>query len=110
MPPVLKVDLEQIINTSLTYTVLIISLIVMFAVILWVKSLYRGDDDTDGFDHEMLTQIGELHRQGNLSEEEYRSIKDQLIHKADTASTPSTPAEEAEPELEGVDDKPETEA
>jgi hypothetical protein len=65
-----------------------------------LKALFREDDGrTDGH-LEMLTQFRELHRQGGISEDEYRLIKGQLVagHVAQmpSAKRPSQSAKVAE--------------
>jgi uncharacterized membrane protein len=44
-----------------------------------IKAWYCDDSDPAGDETQMLFQIRELHREGDLSEEEYRSIKSRLI-------------------------------
>ena len=81
---------------------------VLFAAawaILRVRTRYRGGDDPAADAHAMLTQIGELRRQGGLSDEEYRSIKSRLSRRleppsgrptaSDEPSTDDTPREDA---------------
>jgi LPXTG-motif cell wall-anchored protein len=47
-------------------------------LILRIRARFRDrDDPTEGADR-MLMQMGELHRQGGLSDEEYRSIRSKL--------------------------------
>ena len=56
-----------------------------FVVLIWgivrIRSLFRDDDDPAAVDQSMLLGLGDLHRQGDLSESEYRSIKSQLIQR-----------------------------
>ena len=51
--------------------------------ITWMKSRYWGHEDPAAADHQMLSHLGELRRQGGLSEEEYRSIKGRLVERLD---------------------------
>jgi hypothetical protein len=44
-----------------------------------IRAWYCEDSDTAGSETEMLIRISELRREGDLSEEEYRSIKSRLI-------------------------------
>lgn len=62
---------------------LVIVLAVSVWVILRVRAQIRDNADRAGADHGMLSQLGELHRQGHLSEEEYRSIKSRLVQRLD---------------------------
>jgi len=56
--------------------------ILAFAVILWLVFRIRAwlSDDVDAAEseQELLIQMMEMHREGDLSEEEYRSIKHRL--------------------------------
>jgi hypothetical protein len=51
----------------------------MVWVFYWIRAWYCEDSDTAGSETEMLIRISELRREGDLSEEEYRSIKGRLI-------------------------------
>lgn len=57
------------------------ALVVLIWGIVRVRSLYRDDDDPAAVDQSMLLGLGDLHRQGDLTESEYRSIKSQLIQR-----------------------------
>lgn len=57
--------------------------IIVGCVFVWLmfklRDLFREDAGRDDDAFEMLTQFRDLHRQGDLSEEEYRLIKSRLI-------------------------------
>jgi hypothetical protein len=57
-------------------------LFALLAVAAWlvlrIRARFRDRDDPTEGDHQMLMQMGELHRQGGLSDEEYRSIRSKL--------------------------------
>jgi hypothetical protein len=76
--------------------------ILILAVVLFrairKRFLDREDRATDGLG--MLSQIRELHARGELSEEEYRSIKGRLIGKPDAPATDNPPTAEATPREE----------
>lgn len=65
----------------------VVALIVALSVLIWgifrIRSWYREDDDPDALHQEMLWQIRDLQRQGDLSEQEYRSIKSQIQNRMD---------------------------
>ncbi len=66
------------------WLILAVVVALLIGLSLWIKSILTGDDDTANTDHEMLSQILELKRRGELSPEEFRSIKGQLttrIHR-----------------------------
>ncbi len=48
-----------------------------------IRSWLRDDEGPAASEHRMLSEMGKLHRQGDLSEEEYRFIKGQLVGKID---------------------------
>ncbi len=62
---------------------LIVAVCVLFGLVVWIRSWFRDREDTEAVTHRMLTQFGDLHREGDLTEEEYRSIKQQLIRRLD---------------------------
>lgn len=65
-------------------------LFVLVVVGVWlivrVRQRLHSRDDPAAVDHTMLIQMNELHRRGNLSDKEFRSINGRLIeriHQAD---------------------------
>ena len=74
--------LWKLVNASLLQWIgLLVAIVVLVGLIVRIRALLREDTDAAGDDHQLLTSISELHREGDLSEEEYRSIKGRLIHK-----------------------------
>ena len=68
----------------------------LIAVGVWmlvrVRARFRDNEDPTAADHQMLMQISNLRRQGDLSEEEYRSIKGRLVERlGDPAPPPNEP-------------------
>ncbi len=59
----------------------------------WLRSRFADDADSATESHRLLTQIGDLKEQGDLTEEEYRSIKGRLVERID--DTHSTTGEKA---------------
>lgn len=59
-----------------------IGIVVAMMVLAWgihcIRSWYRGSDDPADNSDQILEQMRELHCEGDLSEEEFRSIKSQL--------------------------------
>lgn len=53
----------------------------IFRVGLWL----RDEKDPTADDRQMLMQIRDLHREGDLDEEEYRSIKGRITERLDDA-------------------------
>lgn len=84
----------RILNASLVeWILLLLALSVLFWVIIRIKSWFREHEDVDEANREMLLQFRDLRRQGELTDEEYRSIKGQLM-EGDMAQTVSQTAEE----------------
>lgn len=50
-----------------------------------VRSWLRDDEGPAAGEHRMLSEMSKLHRQGDLSEDEYRFIKGQLVGRIDDA-------------------------
>jgi len=79
--------------------------LVLLVLFVWmiVRLVSRETDDIDPaeVDRQMLTAINELHRQGDLSQEEFRSIKGQLVERladrpaSDSAGPVTRPARAA---------------
>lgn len=64
-------------NTTLWIGAVVAFLAAGFAI-HWIRNWYRdGDGPTDDTD-QILQEMHELHRQGQISDEEFRSIKSQL--------------------------------
>jgi uncharacterized membrane protein len=68
-----------------------IGLIFAFLVLVWVvsriRAWFREDDDPAGNAREMLSEIREMYVEGDLSEEEFRSIKGRLTERLERTST-----------------------
>ncbi len=62
-------------EVSLIWAVLIFVVIVAALLIVWIRARYRGREDREAMERQMLMQMRELHREGDLTEEEFRSIK-----------------------------------
>jgi hypothetical protein len=48
-------------------------------LVLRIRSRYWGPEDPTEAENQMLLQLGDLRREGQLTEEEYRSIKGRLV-------------------------------
>jgi hypothetical protein len=64
-----------------------LALFVIVAVAAWllfrIRARYRDHEDPAADHRQLLMQMGEMHREGGLSEEEFRSIKSRLIEPLD---------------------------
>lgn len=63
------------------------ALIAVLFVGVWgvirIRSWFRDREDSDAGAHEMLIQLRDLHREGGLTDDEFRSIKGQLVEQID---------------------------
>ena len=74
--------LWKLINASLWQWIgLLVAVGGLVGVIIRIRTLFREDADAAADNHQLLTSISDLHREGDLSEDEYRSIKGRLINK-----------------------------
>lgn len=85
--------------------------IVLFVVIFAIWAVSRliapltEDSDPAEIDRQMLTAINELHRQGDLSKEEFRSIKNQLVTRlADKLPTDDSAAHDDQSRSDNSDE------
>ncbi len=60
--------------------------IVLIWMVIRVRAWYRDGEDTEAADEQMLFQLDDLHREGDLSQDEYRSIKSQIIKRMEGAA------------------------
>jgi len=65
----------------LGFTVVLIVLIVVIGLITRLITRATEDSDPAETDRQMLTAINDLHLKGDLSQEEFRSIKGQLVDR-----------------------------
>lgn len=69
------------------YAATILSIGVLVGIALWLRSWYREDDGTTEDAYDLLLQFKELKRQGDLTEDEYRSIRSRLTDdRADSSA------------------------
>ena len=71
--------IRELLNTSAIWWIgLVVAMIVLAVLVNRLRAWYRGDDGPADTGDKILEQMEELHRQGDLSEEEIRSIKSQF--------------------------------
>lgn len=68
---------------------LVVAILVMVWLIMRIRSWLAGDDDPAEGDHELLVSIRELKREGDLTDDEYRSIKSRLVKRLRNATDTS---------------------
>lgn len=82
MPPIRQTQLWEFLNASLLQWIgLFVAIVVLAGVIVRIRTWIREDADAAADHYELLTGISDLHREGDLSEEEYRSIKGRLVSR-----------------------------
>ena len=61
---------------------LLAGVLVLLAISIWLARKFRGSADEDmPLSHDMLTKFRDLHAQGKLSDEEFRTIKTRLARQ-----------------------------
>ncbi len=87
------------------------SLLLALSVAAWIinriRLRYRDNDGPEEGDQQLLLQISDLRREGDLTDEEYRSIKGRLIKRLDNTLSAS-PQEPSESSPEHSDETDET--
>lgn len=68
-------------DSWLVFAVVLIALISFIWVVARLVTRMTEDSDPAETDRQMLTAINDLHRKGDLSQEEFRSIKGQLMDR-----------------------------
>lgn len=82
MPGRLESILTKILSATLwQWLVLIVVMIILVRLVVRIKASLRKDDDPSSVDHQMLVEITELQRRGEITGTEYRSIKGRLIDR-----------------------------
>lgn len=74
---------QEFLDSSLLWLGLIVGLGIGIWVISWIRSRLADDEGSTTEDHQLLSQINDLRDQGDLTEEEYRSIKGRLVVRLD---------------------------
>ena len=70
-------------DSYLEVFVLIAVICIGIWLIVWIRTRFRDREDPTETDQQMLIEIRDLHRQGDLSDEEFRSIKGRLVERLD---------------------------
>jgi uncharacterized membrane protein len=88
LPLAAEERLHRLLSESLAVWIGLIFAIVLLAwIISRVRAWYRDDDDPAGSTQQMLSEIREMYVEGELSEEEFRSIKGRLNSRTERAAT-----------------------
>ena len=73
---------QQIFQSVLIVGLVVVAIGVLVVIALKLRAWYREDSDDAVSQDELLLQFRDLHRQGGLSEDEYRSIKGRLVSQS----------------------------
>lgn len=82
-------------SSWIPFGVSLICLIMLIWMILQLTTRLTEDTDPAESDRQMLLSIHELHREGDLTTEEFRSLKGQLVQRIAGKPDRSEPAESA---------------
>ena len=69
---------ELLQETTVFWLVLIVAVIVASVLIVRIRTRYRGREDSEANQRQLLMQMGDLHREGEFTDEEFRSIKGRM--------------------------------
>ena len=83
--------LQDLQSTWWRWGLLVGVVVVSIIVVLRIRGWFHEDDDLANTDQQMLSEIAELQRRGELSGEEYRSIKGRLISRIKASQSPVNP-------------------
>lgn len=88
MQNLMQSSLWELLESSLPVLIgLVVSIFLLIWAVIRVRSWFRDGEDPIAQPHEMLLHFRDLHRQGSLSESEYRSIKSRLVETNKQASS-----------------------
>lgn len=87
MPEGGRKDLDDLFQEFASSALLFVGLVLVVGIGLWIVTRLRSrladDEGSATGDHRLLSQIADLKEQGDLTEEEYRSIKGRLVERID---------------------------
>jgi hypothetical protein len=67
-----------------------LAVVALVWLVVRIRAWFREDEGPAELSDEMLLQFKDLHRQGDLSEGEYRSIQNQLLERDEDATSGQT--------------------
>lgn len=80
MDPLKNSMVWKILNASAYEIIgLVVAIALLGGVIVWLKRTIYAEDDSLAVDHMLLSQASDMLQQGELSEDEYKSIKGKLV-------------------------------
>ena len=80
---------EEVLDRSSLWAIgLVVALLILAWAAYRLLSWFGEDEDRTDGDQELLTHLRHLRSDGDVSEEEYRSIKGRLTERMKSSSTP----------------------
>ena len=64
----------------------VVAVIVLFAIVIKLKEWFRSQTQSESSPEQLLLEFRKAHQQGELSADEYKTIREQLFRKSDQAS------------------------
>lgn len=87
-----RTDFRELLSVSAwTWIGLIVAILVLAWIVVRVRAWYRDDEDHAENARRLLSEIQEMYDEGELSQEEFRSIKGRLTKQKDRASSGEEP-------------------
>ena len=84
MDPLRQEKLETLLQSTTTWGIgIVIAILLLAGGVYLLRAWYRDRDDTADHSDEILEQMRELRAEGDLSDEEFRSIKGRLTNSPD---------------------------
>ncbi len=78
MDPEQQQKLQELVNSNLWIWIgAVVAFLVGGVLIFWIRDWYRDGAGLNDSDDKIFLEMQELHRQGQISDEEFRSIKSQ---------------------------------
>jgi hypothetical protein len=82
---------EVLNSTSILWIGLVVALLLLAVVVHRIRAWYRDDADPADWEDEIIGQMEELNRRGDLSDEEFRSIKGRFPGRMDQGDLLTAP-------------------
>ena len=92
MPNQLEIDIWKILESSLYYGLLIGAILVLIWAIVGLRTHLTIHQVREDFEHEMLFKMRDLQREGEISKEEFDSIKQRLLSETEGSTSSSVEA------------------
>ena len=88
-----RAEFREVFSASVwTWIGLIVAILVLAWIVVRVRAWYRDDEDHAENAQRLLSEIQEMYDEGELSQEEFRSIKGRLTKQKDRASSGGEPS------------------